>query len=555
MINRLLYKILLTSAFFLMLTTVTYSQNTVGLLTYDFEKTYEGYSLIAPDLQPNVFLLNNCGEIIHEWTDTLPFVIGSACLLPDGRVLKAKQHLSHQGDSIWSGGAGEIAELRSWDNELLWRFELNTDTKRLHHDIKPMPNGNVLMIAWEKKTAAEAIAAGRNPGLISEGKLWPDYIIEVNPETDEIVWEWHAWDHLVQDFDSEKENFGVVADHPELIDLNYDTRGGKADWMHSNAIDYNEMLDQVMLGVPAFNEIWIIDHGTTTAEAAGHSGGALGHGGDLLYRVGNPQAYQKGDSTDQILFFQHNAHWVNELIPFGGPHFGEIVCFNNRVGPDYSSVEIFESSWNMYLGDYEQFDGRFPPFEFENSIVHPDTQKMYSNILSSAQVLPNGNIFIVVGRQEYLFELTAEGDVVWEYKIPMRNGMPVSQGDDLFINDNFIFKAFKYPVNYPAFDGRDLTPIGYIEQNPDEEYCDFLIATDYPEVPDVRLFPTVATNSVFLNWGNQRAIDVKIYDVLGNLRLQSMGFGGDATLDIHTLTSGIYFVVINDIKGMRMIVR
>jgi hypothetical protein len=96
--------------------------------------------------------------------------------------------------------------------------------------------------------------------------------------------------------------YGVVTDHPELVDINFgDT---KTDWMHTNSIDYNEKFDQILISVHNFNEIWVIDHSTTTEEAAGHTGGNSGKGGDLLYRWGNPQAYERGTASDQQLFLQ-----------------------------------------------------------------------------------------------------------------------------------------------------------------------------------------------------------------------------------------------------------
>ena len=66
-----------------------------------------------------------------------------------------------------------------------------------------------------------------------------------------------------------------------------------------NSVAYHPELDQIVLSVLGFSEIWIIDHGTTTAEAAGHTGGRSGKGGDLLYRWGNPRAYRAGSAVDQ----------------------------------------------------------------------------------------------------------------------------------------------------------------------------------------------------------------------------------------------------------------
>jgi hypothetical protein len=65
-----------------------------------------------------------------------------------------------------------------------------------------------------------------------------------------------------------------------------------------NSIDYNPDLDQIALSVKGNSEAWIIDHGTTTAQAAGHTGGRRGQGGDLLYRWGNPLTYRAGTAND-----------------------------------------------------------------------------------------------------------------------------------------------------------------------------------------------------------------------------------------------------------------
>lgn len=49
-------------------------------------------------------------------------------------------------------------------------------------------------------------------GSLLDVDLFPEAIIEIDPNSDQIVWEWHACDYLVQDHDSSKENFGVIAD-------------------------------------------------------------------------------------------------------------------------------------------------------------------------------------------------------------------------------------------------------------------------------------------------------------------------------------------------------
>src|SRR5439155_19123109 len=144
-------------------------------------------------------------------------------------------------------------------------------------DVTKMPNGNLLFVVWDKKNTQEAIAAGRKKDLVSNYVL-PDSIVEVKPTgktTGEVVWEWHLWDHLIQDQDSTKANYGKVADHPERIDINFggdtldhvfgkkdsakmkDTFGvPQSDWTHFNSLAYNAELDQVMISVHGFSEFW-----------------------------------------------------------------------------------------------------------------------------------------------------------------------------------------------------------------------------------------------------------------------------------------------------------
>jgi len=333
------------------------SQNTVGLLSYKPWNSYDGYNLIYPHNQPNVYLLNNCGEVVHVWEDEDGFRPGNtAYLMDDGRLVKAKRPAAVAGNPIWAGGGGGTVEIQDWDGNVEWSFTKNDSLERLHHDISVMPNGNILMIAWELISEEAAIQAGRDPSTMAEGELWPDYVLEVNPSTDEVVWEWHSFDHLIQDFDATKDNFGVVADNPGKINLNWDLNSGKADWHHANAIDYifdEELgLDHVMLSVPYFNEIWVIDHSTTTAEAATSSGGDAGRGGDLIYRWGNQATYNQGDSTNQKLFFQHDAHWVDDYLEESHPFYGKIAAFNNQVGADFSSVVFWTPPWDMYTFTY-----------------------------------------------------------------------------------------------------------------------------------------------------------------------------------------------------------
>ena len=371
----------------------------------------EGQILYSPMWNTNTYLIEYTKMVNNTWSSN--FLPGaSVWWMGDGTILRSIRVATGPG----TGGTGGGVQIVEWDGTIVWDFRYSTDGKISHHDVKSLPNGNILMIAWESKSRNEAIAAGRNPNYVGFQGLWPDHIIEVKPTgptSGDIVWEWHVWDHLVQDYDSSKDNYGVVADHPELVDINYRT-SSHADLMHTNSIDYNEEFDQILISVCYFNEIWIIDHSTTTEEAAGHTGGNSGKGGDLLYRWGNPAVYDAGSSNDQKLYRQHDATWIDE----GCPGEGNILVFNNganRPGTHYSSVDEIIPPVNEF-GDYYLEEGNAYGPESQTWIYTGNPpSSFYSDHLSGAIRLPNGNTLITHGAQGKIFEVTPFGQNVWQH--------------------------------------------------------------------------------------------------------------------------------------------
>lgn len=547
----------LYSLFFLLFVVTLCAQNTVGLLSYQPTESFAGYNLIYPHNQPHVYLLDNCGEVVHVWEDGPDWRTGNtAYLLDDGRLLKTKRPASIAGNPIWAGGGGAVVEIRSWDNELLWSFERNNESERLHHDIALTSAGTILMVAWELKTEEEALAAGRSASLLSDSKLWPDYVLEVDPTTDEIVWEWHSWDHLVQDADADLPNFGVIGEHPERININWDTNDGKADWMHTNAIDYDPLNDQVILSVPTFHEFWIIDHSTTTAQAASSSGGVSGRGGDLMYRWGNPAAYEQGTEADQQLFYQHDVHLVDDLLPITHPYYGKIALFNNRVGADFSTANVLSPLYEMYDGNYPMTGDIWGPVDFDLTITHPEPTQMYSTGLSSVQFLPNGNSLLMDGRHGYAFELTTDNEIVWEYLVPLVGGQAATQGDTLQINNNLTFRIKRYPTDYSAFTGRDLSSLGWIEQSPDSTFCDLILPTnelmtDY----QLEIYPNPTDGQLTIEWEGGMMIELRLLDMLGRSVHQSKESGGRCYLSAADWHPGMYVVQINGVSVSRLVVK
>jgi len=326
--------------------------NTVGV-TVNTAEAFGGYTLFAPSSSTTTYLIDQRGNEVKRWTSSLSPM--TAELQADGSLIRAGR-VATQGAPAkqWAPGVSGRIEKFNWNGDLVWSYTLATPDAHLHHDFEVLPNGNIVMIAWERKTYAEAVQAGRHPddvpvapGTGGVRELWPDMLIEVRPnqpaagqtyaEGGEIVWRWNLWDHMIQDIDPTKDNYGNVAANPQRVDVNYyikgDGMGGvPADWTHFNSVAYNPELDQLVVSSREFSEVWIIDHSTTTAQAAGRTGGRSGKGGDILWRWGNPAAYKSGTAADQKLFYQHDAHWIRPGLPGAG----NMLIFNNGWNPDPS---------------------------------------------------------------------------------------------------------------------------------------------------------------------------------------------------------------------------
>jgi hypothetical protein len=174
----------------------------------------------------------------------------------------------------------------NFDGTVTWDMIVHGPNRFMHHDIEPMANGNVLVIIVDRQTPVDAIANGRDPALVTGADWLPEGILEIQqtgPNAGQVVWEWHQTDHVIQDFDSSKLNDGVVAAHSELMDINYPSVVlSNGDWNHANGITYDPINDWIMISYRSQSEVLLIDHSTTTAEAAGHTGGARNKGGDFL---------------------------------------------------------------------------------------------------------------------------------------------------------------------------------------------------------------------------------------------------------------------------------
>ena len=466
---------------------------------WDSDSAFPGFTLIGSLKSRRAHLVDMSGTSVHSWSASATpsaamYLTARGTLL---RCLDVEDHAIFRG----GGQSGWIEEL-DWDGSVLWEFHWDTESGINHHDVEELPNGNVLIIAWDRHTRAEALALGRDPELLEGDEFWPDAVYEIKPtrpEGGEVVWSWHAWDHLVQNFAPTAPHYAAPSSRPERIDINGDRNpdpatdeeekaeearmaalgygGGDtddgaeaekeeedpedpeeiafkarvkdADWMHTNAIDYNAALDQIALSVRRFDEIWIIDHSTSTAQAASSQGGRYGKGGDLLYRWGNPFAYGMGTWEQRQLLGQHNVQW----IPEGHLGAGNLIAFDNGTEKD-RAWSVVKEWWapRDALGNYVREKGRpFGSATPEWSYTAPEPTDFFSSFISGAQRLANGNTLVCAGAEGWVFEVTSKGALVWDWRNPYGLDPELddpADAEDEDIKTTALFRAERYAPDH-----------------------------------------------------------------------------------------------------------
>jgi outer membrane protein assembly factor BamB len=408
-----------------------------GVLLYDKEKAYNGYTVFSPMINcETTYLIDMEGNIVHTWESQ--YTPGLHCeLLPNGNLLRAGA-IGQKNESgyVGIGGAGGVIEEIDWNGKVVWEYKLYTPGKEFqHHTFHRMPNGNTLILAWEYKSPEEGIAKGRDPKTLPEKPVmqkgvphdgfWVDFVREVNKEG-KTVWEWHVWDH--------------IGKGPKKLDINYklpDPVGQTYpnwDWSHFNSVSYVPQTDQVLLNSRNFAEFYLINHKT----------------GEIDYRWGNPAAYGAGrgpswyDNGEQKVFGTHCPVYLEN---------GNILLFDNGSerpeGNRSAAVEV-----NPKTGEIV--------WQYETK----HSASFYSYRQGAVQRLPNGNTLITSTHGGHLFEVTPNKKVVWDFVNPIFSGQPkcVASEDDAFpLKDhtnamlNMIHRAYRYGADYPGLKGRDLS--------------------------------------------------------------------------------------------------
>lgn len=500
-----------------------FAQNPFGNgIVLNTSEAFDGYILFENN--DDTYLMNNCGEILNKW-DNINQTDNHTKLLENGNMMFIRNESVFEVD---------------WDGNIVNNVAPSSPGLSLDYEVVLLPDSNYLCVTRRDMTPADFDELGYDiPGTFPSQI---DGLVELDRNTGEIVWEWNIRDHVIQERDSLAANYGVVAEHPELFNMD---AINNFDWSFResfmiNSMDYNPERDEIIVSVRKMCEVVIIDHSTTTEEAAGHTGGRHGKGGDILYRWGNPGNYGAGVSADeltendQFLFYQHNPHWVTV-----GPHTGKIMMYNNGIfrpgilnsADRYSTSPVITppiDENDRYVLEPGQAYGPVEPdveFRGDNPLG-----RFYSAYTSGAQILPNGNVYITEGQNGRLLEITPDGRIVFEYFI---------------FDDDYIFRSIKYDKDHPAFEGRDMTPMGTLESPPSDTPCSLFTSVFDPagnQSLEVDLYHQPSDSEATLINPQNFELSIKVIDVLGNTAGSLQTRADETKIDLSLLPSGSYVI-------------
>jgi len=368
----------------------------LGLTRHQPQRSYKGYTLVIPIAGDSVFLVDMDGRFVHRWhfEGFRPF---KGELLESGNLLLIglDTALLPEGPPPAPGSPPEPFEQR------IRRLGANGSMLR-----EVSWDGEVV---WEHRELAIHHDYKRLPNGNTMFPVW----VELTPELTKAVkggtrlprepLPLMIGDDIVE-IDLEGQEVRRVETW-KLFDPRRDPicpLEARIEWTHVNSIDVNAGGD-ILISCRNNSRVAIINPA-----------------GEMTWRYGAPDTGH-----------QHHATWMAN---------GNVQIFDNGMhrvrGMSTSKVIEVDPAKSEVVWSYQGS----PPAQF------------FSGHISSASRLPNQNTLICEGTSGRLFEVTHDGEVVWEWWNPVSNTRPdgVSMG--------WLFRAYRYGPNYPGLAGRALDP-------------------------------------------------------------------------------------------------
>ena len=412
----------------------------MGTIQYNPAKAWNSYVILAGS--GSAKLIDRNGNLVKEW-DVKGGQGFPAKVFPGG----------HVGVSLYPGLSTGFQDsntlaILDFDGNIVRQFNgwqkvdkgekgqpANADgtysVSRQHHDFqlegsstgyyapgsKPKLDGKMLVLAHDNVA---------NPKINSQMLL--DDVIYIVDKKGDVVWKWHASDHFDQ--------FGfteAAKNHIKALPFLGKQHGG-VDWLHINCASWlgpNKWYDKgdkrfhpdnIICDSRNSSHLFIIDHKT----------------GDIVWQVAPPFVGMDGDLGP--ITGVHGTH----MIPKGLPGAGNILIFDNG-GP--LEDDLYKDSQGHAWSRIIEFDPITRKIVWEYSAPAEKVSGsqfgyrfFFSPFISIAQRLPNGNTMITEGACSRIFEVTTDGEIVWEYRNPY-NFTP-------FMKHSYTYRAYAVPYDY-----------------------------------------------------------------------------------------------------------
>lgn len=422
-----------------------------GVTRYDPAKAYNSYILFAgQDKKTHLIDLN--GNEVHQW----PYNGFPPVYLDPQLTGGKKGHVLVQltGDTGGrnNGESQSLGEV-DWNNKVIWQWggakaqdayaSANTTTDasgygteiRQHHDWRRLPNGNTLILINYVRPVT---------GFKAE-KILEDGIYEITP-ANEIVWQWSAFEHL-HEFGFSENSLKILKESLSRNDKNI-----PFDYLHFNnmsVVGPNKWFDA---GDARFHP----DNIVIDSREANFTSIIDKKSGKIVWQIGPDYEPSAGPNkiprkVDQISG-QHDAH----IIPKGLPGEGNLLVFDNQGEAGYPHVKLSTQPGSRVL----EIDPTKKEIVWQYTGVNSGgpVYSFYSSYISSARRLPNGNTLIDEGMNGRFFQVTAKGEIVWEYISPYFSKPKAD--DPLPVSTNTVYRAQPVPYDWvPAGTPRSEKPV------------------------------------------------------------------------------------------------
>lgn len=428
-----------------------------GTTIYDPEKAWSGYTLM-PIPKIGAVLIDMNGNVVKVWKDFQGF---PNKLLPGGYCMGS---LGVRDNEYSYQDQTDVAQI-DWDGNLVWKFnkkELIEDEgheaewmARQHHDYQREGNpvgyyvpdmecktdsGNTLILCHETI----------HNHKISDKQLLDDVFVEVDWEGN-IVWEWRVSEHFRElGFSQAAKN--VLFRNPNQ---HFTKNGELGDWMHINSMSTlgpNKWYDDGDERFHPDNIIWDARETNILAIISKKTG-------KIVWKIGPDFTASRELRKIGQIIGQHHAH----MIPKGLPGEGNILVFDNGGWAGYGApCRTSKDGTKVDKRDYSRVIEIDPVtlkvvWEFTGNVwggMIPSigNTKFYSQLISSAQRLPNGNTMITEGSDCRMFEVTPDKEVVWEYYAPFNT------------YDGYVYRAYRCPYEYvPQLEKPEEVPVERVD--------------------------------------------------------------------------------------------